>query len=212
MGEAKEVECGPRRRGMTSTRAFEPEVYEAGLDRMELKPCRPSGIPSTFSNRLPDNGPRRRSPVESLVGVSPPGAHRTGRERLRSSGSYRPAADLRSIGQWANSVGVQASNVPYPVLSPSSMSPQTFVFRHRPSRETLVEMTQCRVNRRFVVPTIVVPVGLPSSQSASQAPPSVLVPAARRRNGREYHRHNARTGCSDDFFASTSRTHSGERD
>ena len=38
MGEAKEVECGPRRRGMTPTRAFEPEVYEAGLDRMEPKP------------------------------------------------------------------------------------------------------------------------------------------------------------------------------
>ncbi|MCP1838486.1 hypothetical protein ACVIHI_000149 [Bradyrhizobium sp. USDA 4524] len=38
MGEAKEVECGPRRRGMTPTGAFKPEVYEAGLDRMELKP------------------------------------------------------------------------------------------------------------------------------------------------------------------------------
>lgn len=38
MGEAKEVECGPRRRGMTPTGAFEPEVYEAGLGRMELKP------------------------------------------------------------------------------------------------------------------------------------------------------------------------------
>ncbi|MCP1737483.1 hypothetical protein M2209_008894 [Bradyrhizobium elkanii] len=38
MGEAKEVECGPRRRGVTPTRALEPEVYEAGLGRMELKP------------------------------------------------------------------------------------------------------------------------------------------------------------------------------
>ena len=50
-----------------------------------------------------------RSPqrVESPGGVSPPGAHRSGRERLRSSGSYRPAAVLCSIGQWANSVGVR---------------------------------------------------------------------------------------------------------
>lgn len=31
-------------------------------------------------------------PVESPGGTSPPGALRTGRERLRSSGSYRPAA------------------------------------------------------------------------------------------------------------------------
>lgn len=31
MGEAKEVECGPRRCGMTPTRAFEPEVYERVL-------------------------------------------------------------------------------------------------------------------------------------------------------------------------------------
>ena len=38
MGEAKEVEGGPHCGGMPPARAFEPEVYEAGLDRMEPKP------------------------------------------------------------------------------------------------------------------------------------------------------------------------------
>ncbi len=35
-------------------RASEPEVYEAGLGRMELSPYRPSRFPSTSSIRLPD--------------------------------------------------------------------------------------------------------------------------------------------------------------
>jgi hypothetical protein len=38
MGEAEEVEGGSHRRRMTPPRAFEPEVYEAGLGRVKLKP------------------------------------------------------------------------------------------------------------------------------------------------------------------------------
>ena len=37
VGKAKEVESRPLGRRMTPMRAFEPEVYEAGLGRMELK-------------------------------------------------------------------------------------------------------------------------------------------------------------------------------
>ncbi len=68
----------------------------------------------SVSNRFIEASPLRRRGdykhtccVESPGGVSSPGAHRSGRERLRSSGSYRPAAVLCSIGQWANSVGVR---------------------------------------------------------------------------------------------------------
>ena len=42
-------------------------------------------------------GVQQDDEVESPGGTSPPGAHRTGRERLRSSGSYRPAVACRSL-------------------------------------------------------------------------------------------------------------------
>ena len=38
MGEAEKVEGRPVCRGMLPLRAFEPEVYEAGLGRMEREP------------------------------------------------------------------------------------------------------------------------------------------------------------------------------
>jgi hypothetical protein len=38
MGEAKEVEGGSHRGGVPPAGAFEPEVYEAGLGRVEPKP------------------------------------------------------------------------------------------------------------------------------------------------------------------------------
>jgi hypothetical protein len=38
-------------------------------------------------------------------GITPPGAHRSGRERLRSSGSYRPVVAWCNNGQWAKSRG-----------------------------------------------------------------------------------------------------------
>ena len=47
--------------------------------------------------------------VESPGGISPPGAHGTGHERLRSSGSYRPAAARCNKRQWAKSPGSQAA-------------------------------------------------------------------------------------------------------
>src|SRR6516165_2687438 len=37
MREAKKVECGPRRRSVTPTRALEPEVYEASFGRMKFQ-------------------------------------------------------------------------------------------------------------------------------------------------------------------------------
>src|ERR1700740_1776801 len=44
---------------------------------------------------------RARPPVEWPGGISPPGSHRSGRERLHSSGSYCPTVARYSNGQCA---------------------------------------------------------------------------------------------------------------
>ena len=49
---------------------------------------------------------------ESPGGIAPPGALRTGREPLSSSGSHHPAAGLIPIGQCANSFGSRRATRP----------------------------------------------------------------------------------------------------
>src|SRR5262252_1629489 len=81
------------------------ELDQAGLVRIE----RQRELLEPLAHIVPE-APGVRLVLEAddkSGGISPPGAHGTGRERRRSSGSYRPAVTPRSRGQWAKSVGAR---------------------------------------------------------------------------------------------------------
>ncbi len=82
--------------------------------------------------------------VESPGGIAPPGAHRSGRERLRSSGSYRPAVarQHRPVGEESR---ITQGDLANPVLGLPPMPSQAFVFRHRPARKAPVQIAQRRI-------------------------------------------------------------------
>src|SRR5215472_2500801 len=61
------------------------------------------------------------------------------------------------VQQWPMSKQpwVSRSSLANPLLCPSPMSSQAFVFRHRPGCQALVQIAQCWMKCRFVVATIV---------------------------------------------------------
>ena len=81
--------------------------------------------------------------------------HTTGRERLRSSGSYRPAWGPMQQPPVREECRVAVRNGTDPLLRAPTMPSQALVFLLRPTGEPPVKVLKCRVKCRWIVTTIV---------------------------------------------------------
>lgn len=85
--------------------------------------------------------------VESPEGTAPSGAHRTGRERLHSSGSSCPACLPIKVPPVGEQPHFAACHAGQPLLGPPSVPSQSLVLSGRPIHEFVVKVSQDRPQR-----------------------------------------------------------------
>ena len=107
-------------------------------------PPRP-GLPRSLARRV----------VESPEGTSPSGAHGTGRERLRSSGSSHRSLPPQQRPVCKQSRG-SARNPCQPVSRPSAMASQPLELTGCPQHQLSINLPERRIQRRLVEGTVIV--------------------------------------------------------
>ncbi len=87
--------------------------------------------------------------VSGRRGSYPSASRRTGRERLRSSGSHRPAVGSHEVPV-GEEAGVASCDACQPPFRPPEVPVQPLVLPHGPTNETVVEMSQDGIQRGLV--------------------------------------------------------------
>jgi hypothetical protein len=120
VGEAKKVEGGPHRGGMPPAGAFEPEVYEAGLGRVEPKPKAAKALAQYVQQSLA--GPMVLEGDHGVIGVA---------DQLTPPFPARPHRRLEPHIQHVMQIEVREQRRDHPALGrATSRSVENALFEH----------------------------------------------------------------------------------
>src|SRR5205809_6792817 len=122
-----------------------------------MRPTAPDQPASTAGDRPDAPAPAADAEAagESPGGISPPGALRSGREPLDSSGSHHPALGSTPRRQWAKRVGSGCARLAKN-LRARPARPQPLVLPRGPTNEVVVDMSERPDQRRRIEAAVVV--------------------------------------------------------